>query len=127
MTALEFSERVPMPIEQSRKDFRFHFALLQLFVALFVARIIFAIGIYGRHEYDILPVRRPDGAVGTGGDRCDLMRFPNKSAAVHIKVAHPDLRWIGRFRCPDQAFAVRRKPRPLFVIRRWITPSVGSC
>ena len=56
MAALEFGERAPMPIEQSRKDFRFHFALLQLFVALLVARVIFAIRINRRHKHDVLTV-----------------------------------------------------------------------
>src|SRR6266436_1405229 len=66
MAALEFSERTPMPIEQSRKDFRFYFALLQFFVALLVARVVFAIRINRRYEYDVLPIRRPDAAVRSG-------------------------------------------------------------
>jgi hypothetical protein len=57
MTALELSERVPMPIEQVRKDFRFYFALLQFFIALLIAAIIFAIRINRRHEHDVLAVR----------------------------------------------------------------------
>src|SRR5207253_11370577 len=45
MAALELGERVPMPIEQASKDFRFYLALFHLFIALFVARTIFAIRI----------------------------------------------------------------------------------
>src|SRR5262249_40003968 len=56
MAPLEFGERVPMPIKEARKNFRFHFALLYLFVALLVARIILAIGIDCRHEHDVLAV-----------------------------------------------------------------------
>src|SRR5207245_8161385 len=37
MATLKFCERVPVSIEQSREDFRFHFALLQLFIAFLVA------------------------------------------------------------------------------------------
>src|SRR5512133_1274783 len=37
MAALEFGKRAPMPVKQAREDFRFHLALLQLFVALLVA------------------------------------------------------------------------------------------
>ena len=75
MAALEFGERVPVPIEQLREDLRFHFALLQLFVALLVARVVFAIGINRRHEHDVLSIRRPDRAVGAGRDVRDLMRL----------------------------------------------------
>ena len=56
MAALEFGERAPVPIKQTRKDFRFHLALLQFFVALLVARVVFAIRINRRHEYDVLAV-----------------------------------------------------------------------
>jgi hypothetical protein len=56
MAALEFRKRVPTPKEQSRKDFRFYFALLHLFVALPVARVVFAIRVYGGDEYDVLPI-----------------------------------------------------------------------
>ena len=66
MAALELGERVPMPIEQPREDLRFYLALLQLFVALLVARIIFAIRINRRHEHDVLAIRRPDPAIGAG-------------------------------------------------------------
>src|SRR5205807_48495 len=61
MATLEFGERVPVSIEQSREDFRFHFALLQLFIAFLVAvvgacragawRRRVAIWINRRHEY----------------------------------------------------------------------------
>ncbi len=120
MAALEFGERIPMPIKQARKDFRFHFALLQLFIALFVARIIFAIRIDRRNEHDVFSVGRPDPAVGAGRNRRDLMRFAEKLPVFGIKVAHPDLRGISRFRGPDEPFAIGRKARPLLMIRRWI-------
>src|SRR5262245_5811247 len=48
------------------------------------------------------------------------MRFTNEYSGSGIKVAHPDLRRISRFRSPDESFAVRRKPRALLVIRSWI-------
>src|SRR5439155_23547162 len=66
MAALEFGERVPMPIEQARENFRFHLAFLELFIALFVARIILTIRIHCRHEDDVLSIRRPNRAVGAG-------------------------------------------------------------
>src|SRR5262245_42120179 len=50
------------------------------------------------------------------------MRFPDEHPTSRIKIAHPDLRRIGRFRSPDQPFAVRRKPRSLLVVRRLIQP-----
>lgn len=68
MAALELGERVPVSIEQSREDFRLHFAFLQLFIALFVARVVLAIGINRRHEQDVITVGRPDPAVGAGRD-----------------------------------------------------------
>jgi len=112
-----------MPIKQLRENFRFHFAFLQLFIALFVARIILAIRIHCRHEHDVLPVRRPHPAVRAGRNRRNLMRFSNQLPAFGLEIAHPDLRRISRLRCPDQPFAVRRKPRTLLVIRRWIQPA----
>src|SRR5204863_3641220 len=48
------------------------------------------------------------------------MWFPNQLPRFRVEIAHPDLRRIGRFRRPDEPFAVRRKSRPLLVIRRWI-------
>src|SRR2546427_3512331 len=50
------------------------------------------------------------------------MRFPDEYPASRVEVAHPDLRWISRFGCPDEPFAVRRKSRPLLVIRCWVQP-----
>src|SRR5947207_10322072 len=47
------------------------------------------------------------------------MRFADEFSALGIKVAHPDLSWISRLRRPDQSFAIRRKTRPLLVIRRF--------
>src|SRR5439155_25167660 len=106
MAALEFGERVPMPIEQARKDFRFYFALFHLFIALFVARIIFTIRVNGRHKDDVLSVWRPDGAVGASGNRSDLMRLLDQLPCFGIENTHPDLCWIGRFRGPNQTLAV---------------------
>ena len=68
MAALEFGERVPMPIKKLREDFRFYFALFQLVVALLVARVVFSIGINRRHEHDVFSIGRPDSAVRAG--RC---------------------------------------------------------
>ena len=68
MTALELGERVPMSIKQARENLRFDFALLQLFIPLLIAGVIFAIGINRRHEQDVLPIGRPDPAIGTGRD-----------------------------------------------------------
>ena len=119
MAALELSECVPMPIEQTREDFRFYFALLEFFVALFVARVVFAIRINRRHEHDVLSIGRPDPAIRAGRYVRHLMRLAGKRTGVGIKVAHPDLGRIGRFRRPDQPLPVRRKARPLLVIRRF--------
>ena len=122
MAPLELRERVPMPIEQAIKNFCFHFALLQLFIALLVARIVHAIRMHCRHKYDVLPVRRPDRAVCTSRNVRHLMRFAHERAGVRIEIAHPDLRRVRRFRGPDESFAVRRKTGALLVIRRWIQP-----
>src|SRR5206468_7546360 len=111
----KFRERVPMPVKQSRKDFRFHFALLHLFVTLLVARVIFAIRINRGREYDVLAVRRPDPAIRSGRDLCHLMRLPDEHSVAGVKVAHPDLRRISGFRSPDESFAVWRKPRALLM------------
>src|SRR5262245_544016 len=48
------------------------------------------------------------------------MWLSDEGPASRIEIAHPNLRRISRFRSPDQPFAVRRKSRPLFVIRRRI-------
>src|SRR5437764_11735974 len=120
MTALEFSERVPMAIKQAREDFRFYFALLKLFIALFVARVILAIRINSRDKYNVLSVRRPNRAVGAGRDGCHLVRFPSQLPRFGIEIAHPNLCRIGRFRRPDESFPIRRKSRPLLMVRRWI-------
>src|SRR5215472_15485972 len=120
MAALEFSERVPVPIEQPCENLRFYFALLQRLIALSVARVILAIRIDCRHEHDVFPVRRPDAAVRTSRKIRQLMRLADERACVWVEIAHPDLRRISRFRSPDQPFAVGRKSRPLFMIRRWI-------
>src|SRR5262249_11689069 len=57
MAALEFREGGPMAIKQSRKDFRFYFALLQLFIALLVTRVIFTIRINRGYEQNVLAIR----------------------------------------------------------------------
>src|SRR5438132_7173956 len=112
MATLEFGERVPMPIEQTRKDFGFHFAFLELFIALFVTVIAcragarrrrIAIRIYRGDKNDVLSVWRPNGAVGASGNRSDLMWLPNQLSCFGIEIAHPDLCRIGRFRRPNQA------------------------
>jgi hypothetical protein len=109
-------------IEKPGENFRFHFALLDLFVALVIARVVAAIGINRRDEDDVLPIRRPDSAVCAGRNRRDLMRFSNQLPAFGLEIAHPDLCWIDRFRRPNQRFAIRRKPGTLFMIWRWIQP-----
>jgi hypothetical protein len=105
MAALELGERAPMPVKQSRKDFRFHFALLQLFIALLVARVIFAIRINRETNTMFLP----------SGDQIPpsaplksrhLMRLSDELPASRIEIAHPDLCWISRFRGPDQPLPV---------------------
>src|SRR5438093_13189509 len=101
MAALELGERVPMPIEQTREDFRFYFALLEFFVTLFVARVVFAIGINRRHEHDDFSVRGPDRAIGTGRDRRSLPRFPNQRSVRGVEIGSPDLRRIARFPISD--------------------------
>src|SRR6476646_2731820 len=50
------------------------------------------------------------------------MRFPDERPAYQIEIANPDLRRISSLGGPDQAFAVRRKPWPLLVIRRLVQP-----
>ena len=66
MAALELGISIPMPIEQPRENLRLHLVLLQLVIALLVARVILAIRIHRRHEDDVLLIWRPDGAVGSG-------------------------------------------------------------
>ena len=122
MTALEFGERVPMPIEQASENLRFHLAVLHFFIPLLIARVVPAIGINRRDEHDVLPIRRPDSAFRAGRNRRDLMRFSNQLPAFGLEIAHPDLCWIDRFRRPNQRFAIRRKPGTLFMIWRWIQP-----
>ena len=51
------------------------------------------------------------------------MRFSNQLPGFGLEIAHPDLRRIGGLRRPDEPFAVRRKPRTLFMIWRWIQPA----
>jgi hypothetical protein len=116
MAALEFGERAPMPIKQLRENFRFHFTVLQFVVALLVARVILAIRIHLRHEHDILPVRGPDRAVRTSRNIRDLMRLTDERARACVKIAHPDLRRISRFRCPNQFLSIRRKTWPFFMV-----------
>src|SRR6266576_2451129 len=48
------------------------------------------------------------------------MRLPDEHSVSRIKIAHPDLRRISRFRSPDQQFPVRRKAWTFLVIRCWI-------
>src|SRR6266487_6319159 len=55
------------------------------------------------------------------------MRLPDEHPASQVEIAHPDLRWISRFGCPDQAFPVGRKPRALLVIWCLVQPASGSC
>jgi hypothetical protein len=106
MTALELGERVPMSIKQARENLRFDFALLQLFIPLLIAGVIFAIGINRRHEQDVLPIGRPDPPIGTGRDVGHRMGLTDERARARIEVTYPNLRRITRFRSPDQPFAV---------------------
>src|SRR6266487_6897061 len=48
------------------------------------------------------------------------MRFPKQLPRLRVKIAHPDLCRISRFRGPDQSFAIGRKARALLVNRRWV-------
>ena len=57
MAAFEFGIGVPMPIEQAGENLRLYLALLQLVIALLVARIILAIRIHRRHEHNVLSIR----------------------------------------------------------------------
>src|ERR1700694_5050986 len=120
MAALELGERVPMSIKQLREYLCFHFAVLKFFVAPLVLRIVLRFRMDRRYENNVFPIRRPDAAVGAGRNRSDLMWFPNQPPRFGVEVAHPDLRRIGRLRCPDQPFAVRRKARPLLMVWRLI-------
>src|ERR1700730_18312632 len=55
------------------------------------------------------------------------MRFPNQSSALGIKVTHPDLGRIGRFRRPDQFLSIRREARSFLMIRRFAhSPSFAA-
>src|ERR1044072_1169490 len=119
MTALGLGERTPMPVKESREDLCFYLVLLQLLIPLFVARVVFAIGINFGDENDILSIRRPDRTIRARRDVRHLVRLADQRSVLGIKVAHPDLRRIGRFRSPDQAFAIWRKSRPLFMIQRF--------
>ena len=117
-----------MPVEQLREDLRLHLALAQLVVALLVLRVVLRLRINRGEEHDVLSVRRPDPAVRSRGNVRHLMRLAVEPAALRSKVGHPDLGRVGRFRSPDQALAVRRKPRALFVVRRLIQPArVPAC
>ena len=106
MAALELGVGIPVAIEQARENLRFDFALLQLVVALLIARVIFAIRIYRRHEHNILPVGRPDRSVGAGRNIRHLMRLTDEGARARIKIARPNLRRIGRFRRPNQFLSI---------------------
>ena len=116
MAALEFGERIPMPIKQARENFRFDLALLQLVIALLIARVVLAIRIHRRHEHDVLPVRRPDPAIRAGRNVGHLMWLTGECACARIKIAHPDLRRFGRFRGPDETFAIGRKAWPFLMV-----------
>src|SRR4029077_15362925 len=123
MAALELGVGVPVPIEQAGENLRLYLALLQLVVALLIAPIIFAIRIHRRHKHHVLSIRRPDCAVGARRDPCYLPWFPNQNSASGVKIAHPNLRRIGCFRCPDEPFAVGRKPWPFLMVWSWVEPA----
>ena len=59
VAALVIRKRTPMPKEKLIEDLRFYFAFGELFVALLVAGVVFAIGINRRHEGYVFSVRRP--------------------------------------------------------------------
>src|SRR5687767_11399755 len=120
MAALELCIGSPVPVKQLRENLRFDLALLQLLITALVFGVVFRVRINGRQKDDVLPVRRPDAAIGAGGNVRHLPRLPVEPAAFRSKIAYPDLRWIGRLRGPDQPFAVRGKTWPLFVIRSLI-------
>jgi hypothetical protein len=109
-----------MPVKQLRKDLRLHLALGELVVASLVLEVVLCIRINGRNENDVFPIRRPDGAICSRGNVCDLMRLAVEPATFRSEIAHPDLSGVGRLRRPDQPFAVGRKPRTLFMIRRLV-------
>ena len=75
MAALEVHVGRPMPIEQTREDFRFHFALSELLVALLITGVVFTIRINAGGEDDVLPIAGPDAAVRAGRDVRHLMRI----------------------------------------------------
>src|SRR2546430_1460586 len=117
MTALVLRVRSPMPVKQLSENLRLHFALSERFIALLILGVVFRLGIHRRNENDVLPVRRPDAAIRSCGNVRDLMRLAIQSAAFGSEVGHPDLSGVRSLRGPNQTFAVRRKPRSLFVVR----------
>src|SRR2546423_208900 len=106
MAPLMFRVGSPMAIKELREDLRLHLALGYPLVALLVCGVVFRVGIDRRQEHDVLPIGRPDSAVGARGNVRDLMRLTVESAAFGSEIAHPDLRRIGRLRSPDEPFAV---------------------
>jgi hypothetical protein len=55
-----------MPVEQLGEDLCLYLALGEIFVAPLVLGVVLRVRINGGDEDDVFPVRRPDGAIGTG-------------------------------------------------------------
>ena len=107
MAAFEFGIRRPVPEKEMSENLRFHFAFFQRFIALLIAGVIFALGINGRDENKILSVRRPDRAIGSRRQSRYLTGRAAEFAGRGIKIANPNLRWIGRLGSEVDLFAIR--------------------
>src|SRR5579864_8460236 len=91
MAALAAGVMVPVAEQQMFKDHGLYFGLGALFIAEFVAVVVHASGENLRSKDDVLPVGRPDRAVGLSGDAGDFLCRAGWGAIRRIKAADPYL------------------------------------
>src|SRR5262249_41335779 len=78
----------PVPVEEMLGDVRLHFVLVFLPVALAVAVVVLAIGIYRRSERNRLPGRRPLHQIRSRRQFCEALRFSAlQRKQIHLRIA----------------------------------------
>ena len=91
MAAFEARVTRPMAVEKTSKHLRFDFGFDELFVARLVAHVIFAVWIELRDEENMLPIRRPDSAIGLCRDGSKLTRLAGRGSGSAVEALNPYL------------------------------------
>jgi hypothetical protein len=125
MAPLVPGKRVPVPIQQLRKNPRLHFALRLGIIPLLVARVLVgawpppgaAIRIHRRRKQNVFPIRRPSRVIRLGADVRQLPWLAHRARRC-IKGSQPDLLTLFPRSQKRNLLSIRRKTSPVLARQR---------